>query len=185
MQCWHLDLSTLVIMVLVVLADLQSQVVECLGKYAVGMEMQSIWPCLDFEHAACSWRSSGQRTHVNTQIHKRKYKLKSPYKHGNTNTQRNVEKDTSGHTETRDRASSMMVAGSLVCGQRTQIKAHTQTHTQIRTQIHTQIHLQTQKHKHSKKEGGTETACSMLAAGSVACGQRTQEGKNARAVQLQ
>ena len=95
MQCWHLDLSTLVIMVLVVLADLQSLVVECLGKYAVGMEMQSIWPCLDFEHAACSWRSSGQRTHVNTQIHKRK-KRKSPYKHGNTNTQRNVEKTHRG-----------------------------------------------------------------------------------------
>ena len=95
MQCWHLDLSTLAIMVLVVLADLQSLVVECLGKYAVGMEMQSIWPCLDFEHAACSWRSSGQRTHVNTQIHKRK-KRKSPYKHGNTNTQRNVEKTHRG-----------------------------------------------------------------------------------------
>ena len=95
MQCWHLDLSTLAIMVLVVLADLQSLVVECLGKYAVGMEMQSIWPCLDSEHAACSWRSSGQRTHVNTQIHKRK-KRKSPYKHGNTNTQRNVEKTHRG-----------------------------------------------------------------------------------------
>ena len=95
MQCWHLDLSTLAIMVLVVLADLQSLVVECLGKYAVGMEMQSIWPCLDSEHAACSWRSSGQRTHVNTQIHKRK-KRKSPYKHGNTNTQRDVEKTHRG-----------------------------------------------------------------------------------------
>ena len=104
MQCWHLDLSTLVIMVLVVLADLQSLVVECLGKYAVGMEMQSIWPCLDSEHAACSWRSSGQRTHVNTQIHKRKYKRKSPYKRRTTNTHRNVEKGTLRHIETGEHA---------------------------------------------------------------------------------
>ena len=183
MQCWHLDLSTLAIMVLVVLADLQSLVVECLGKYAVGMEMQSIWPCLDFEHAACSWRSSGQRTHVNTQIHKRK----------NANPLTNMETPT--HRETwkrhigahRDKGSSMQHDGGWLAGlwsanpdKSTYTNTHTNTHANTHTEKPTNVETQALKDRGRHRD-------SMQHVGGWLAGLRSANpgGKNARAVQLQ
>ena len=91
-----------------------------------------------FRLRACSMflalqRSANPRKYTNTQAQKTQIPLQTR-KHQHTEKRG---KDTSGQTETRARACSMMVAGSLVCGQRAQMKAHTQTHTQIRTQIHT------------------------------------------------
>ena len=101
-----------------------------------------------FRLRACSMflalqRSANPRKYTNTQAQKMQIPLQTR-KHQHTEKRG---KDTSGHTETRDRACRMMVAGSLVCGQRTQIK--TQTHTQIRTQIHT--------HKKTCKRRNTST----------------------------
>ena len=50
---------------LVILLDLKSLALECLGS------MQSVWPCLDLEHAVCS--SGLHVTCIYTQTQERKY----------------------------------------------------------------------------------------------------------------